>query len=128
MRLRNLLPRLRLNNPKGQQFEDLALHFLDQQGLILIAKNFRCRSGEIDLIMRDAHYLVFVEVRYRASLSHGGAAASITRSKQRKLWLTAQTFLLLQGLNESNQACRFDVVAFDGSDACQWYKNAIQGT
>lgn len=128
MRLRNLLPRLRLNNPKGQQFEDLALHFLTQQGLILIAKNFRCRSGEIDLIMRDAHYLVFVEVRYRASRSHGGAAASITRSKQRKLWLTAQTFLLLQGCNESHQACRFDVVAFDGGDACQWYKNAIQGT
>lgn len=128
MKLRNLLPSLRLNNPKGQKFEELALYFLHRQGLTLIARNFRCRSGEIDLIMRDANYLVFIEVRYRASRSHGGAAASVTGNKQRKLWRSAQTFLLLQGLNESHQACRFDVVAFDGSDACQWYKNAIQGT
>ena len=112
----------------GQRAEVLAAGFLKKRGLSVVARNFRCRGGEIDLVCREGNTLVFVEVRYRASRSHGGAAASITRSKQRKLWLTAQTFLLQQGWNESNQACRFDVVAFDGDDACQWYKNAIQGT
>ena len=112
----------------GKRGEAQAAVFLEQHGLKVVARNYRCRGGELDLVCREGRTLVFVEVRYRASRSHGGAAASITRSKQRKLWLTAQTFLLQQGLNESNQACRFDVVAFDGSDACQWYKNAIQGT
>jgi putative endonuclease len=121
-------PRLRLNNPKGQHYENQALHFLQAQGLTLITQNFRCRSGEIDLIMRDAHCLVFIEVRYRASLSHGGAAASVTREKQRKLLQTARYFLQQQGWNETNEACRFDVMAFDGSEECQWYQNAIQGT
>ena len=60
------LPRLRLNNPKGQYYEDLALRFLQAQGLSLVARNYRCGSGEIDLIMRSGQYLVFVEVRYRA--------------------------------------------------------------
>lgn len=123
------LPRLRLNNPKGQYYEDLALRFLQAQGLSLVARNYRCGSGEIDLIMRSGQYLVFVEVRYRASTSHGGAAASVTRAKQQKLLRTAQHFLLTQKLNEAGQACRFDVIAFDGkNEDCQWYTNAIQGT
>ena len=123
-----LLPRLRLNSPTGQHYEDLALRFLQAQGLALMARNYRCRSGEIDLIMRDDQYLVFVEVRYRASMSHGGAAASVTREKQQKLQRTALNFLHTQRINEAGQACRFDVIAFDGNEECQWYKNAIQGT
>ena len=123
-----ILPRLRLNSPKGQHYEDLALRFLQAQGLALMARNYRCRSGEIDLIMRDDQYLVFVEVRYRASTSHGGAAASVTREKQQKLQRTALNFLHTQRINEAGQACRFDVIAFGGNEECQWYKNAIQGT
>lgn len=122
------LPRLRLNNPKGQHYEDRALRYLQQQGLHLVFRNYRCRRGEIDLIMRQHDCLVFIEVRYRASTAFGGAAASVTRGKQQRLWLAAQYFMQSQGINEADQACRFDVIAFDGEETCQWYINAIQGS
>ena len=65
---------------KGQYYEQQARSFLEQQGLLFVSANYRCRQGEIDLIMREHQTLVFVEVRYRAQTSHGGAAASVTRN------------------------------------------------
>ncbi len=69
----------------GTKAEDDALAFLQGQGLTPVTRNFRCRSGEIDLIMQDGNTLVFVEVRKRKNRLYGGAAASITPAKQQKL-------------------------------------------
>lgn len=112
-------------NNRGQQFELLALQYLQQQGLTLVQQNFQCKAGEIDLIMRDAAQLVFVEVKYRASSAFGGAAAAVTAAKQQKLIRAARWYLQQQG--QSAAACRFDVVAIDGQQPYQynWIRNAI---
>lgn len=109
---------------KGDAAEDAALAYLNKQGLKLVERNFRCKGGEIDLIMRDANTLVFVEVRARASRSHGGAAASVTLHKQRRLIVAAQQYL--QRL-PSDPPCRFDVIGIDG-EQMQWLKNAIDAS
>lgn len=105
----------------GQQAEDLALDYLTKQGLHLVEKNFRCRQGEIDLIMRHGESLVFVEVRKRASSSFGGAAASITASKQAKLVNAAQHYLLSC---QRTPPCRFDAIAIEGEKVI-WLQNII---
>ncbi|MBV8625623.1 MAG: YraN family protein [Herbaspirillum sp.] len=106
----------------GDAAEDAALAHLLSQGLQLVQRNFRCRGGEIDLVMREGATVVFVEVRARASGSHGGAAASITPAKQRRLILAAQTWLQTQPVTPP---CRFDVLALDGG-RMQWLRNAIE--
>jgi putative endonuclease len=103
----------------GRLAEDRALVYLQAQGLILIKRNFRSRRGEIDLIMRDADTLVFVEVRQRRSRQFGGAAASITAVKQARLWQCAQFFLQRY---PSAPACRFDAVCIDG-EALNWLRH-----
>lgn len=117
-----LLQRMRGSRQRiGQAGEDAALAYLQQQGLVLVERNFRCKGGEIDLIMRDGAALVFVEVRQRADSRHGGAAASVTPAKQGRLVLTAQVFLQRY---RTLPACRFDVIAIDGG-AISWLKNAF---
>lgn len=106
----------------GVAGEERALAYLQQQGLSLVDRNFRCKMGEIDLIMRQDAVLIFVEVRVRADDRHGGAAASITPAKQRRLVRTAQFYL--QRLREL-PACRFDVIAIDG-DTLRWLRNVIE--
>jgi len=106
---------------KGQQGEDAALVHLTRQGLQLVERNFRCAGGELDLIMRDGDCLVFVEVRRRRSMRFGGAAASITPTKQRRLVHAAQTFLLRY---PRLPPCRFDVIAIDDG-AIEWLKNVM---
>ena len=106
----------------GSAAEDAALAFLTAQGLLLVQRNFACRGGEIDLIMQDGSMLVFVEVRLRSSASHGGAAASVTRTKQKRLIIAAQVFLQRYRIPPP---CRFDVIAYDGSQR-QWLKNALE--
>lgn len=107
----------------GSAAEVLAAHYLQQQHLKLLEKNFRCPYGEIDLIMQDGKTLVFVEVRMRSSASFGGAAMSVTPSKQEKLRRSAQRYLQIHG----EQACRFDVVLMQTIDvnAVEWLKNAF---
>jgi putative endonuclease len=106
----------------GDAAEDQALRHLSAQGLALVTRNFRCKGGEIDLIMQDLKTLVFVEVRKRADRSHGGAAASITAAKQARLILAAQIYLQRY---KTPPPCRFDVVAIDGPQL-DWLKNAIE--
>ena len=106
----------------GDAAESLALRYLERQGLRLIARNFRCKAGELDLIMQDRQVLVFVEVRKRAGKNFGGAAASVTPAKQQRLIRAAQFYLLRY---PQPPACRFDVVAIDGQEL-QWLKNAIE--
>jgi putative endonuclease len=105
----------------GQAGEDAALAYLAAQGLTLLQRNFRCKGGEIDLVMQDGPALVFVEVRRRATLHYGGAAASITRSKQGRLIIAAQIYLQRYRMPP---ACRFDVIAIDG-ERLEWLRNAI---
>ena len=106
---------------RGVAAEAAALAFLTRQGLTLVQCNFRCRGGEIDLIMQERDTLVFVEVRQRSSRSHGGALASVTPLKQKRLIIAAQQYLQRYRLPP---ACRFDVIAYD-DDQMQWLKNAF---
>lgn len=106
----------------GQAGEDAALDYLTRHGLTLLERNFRCKGGEIDLIMQNGDTLVFIEVRKRADARHGGAAASVTRAKQARLIIAAQTYLQR---HQSAPACRFDVIAID-AEAISWLKNAIE--
>lgn len=108
----------------GAGYELQARRLLEHAGLTFVAANVRYRVGEIDLIMRDRLTWVFVEVRYRRSDAFGGAAASVTRSKQRKLLRAAAMWL--QGRNSSLDSadCRFDVIAITGTQV-DWLPNAF---
>ncbi len=106
----------------GQVAEAQALAYLQERGLSLVERNFRCKTGEIDLIMRDRATLVFVEVRKRQSSRYGGAMASVTVAKQARLVSAAQFYL--QRYN-AMPPCRFDVVAMEG-DSMHWLQNAIE--
>lgn len=106
----------------GAGKERLALVYLESQGLRLIASNYRCRLGEIDLVMRDTATLVFVEVRFRASDRFGGAAASIGVAKQRRLIAAAGFFLQYKSLD---LPCRFDVIAIGAGDRIDWIRDAF---
>jgi putative endonuclease len=105
----------------GDAGEQQALNYLQRQGLSLVERNFRCKGGEVDLIMRERDMLVFVEVRQRADGRYGGAVASITARKQARLVIAAQLFLQRFSFPP---ACRFDVVAIEAGEI-QWLKNVI---
>ena len=85
----------RLRKEAGRAGEAAALAHLEQAGLQLVLRNFSCKRGEIDLVMLDGATLVLVEVRYRSSEQFGGAAASVTWRKQRRLANVAQYLLLV---------------------------------
>jgi putative endonuclease len=103
----------------------LAGRFLEAQGLTIVARNFRIRRGEIDLVARDGATLVFVEVRLRRSQSHGGAAESITAAKRARLVAAAQAFLLRE---RGDPPCRFDAILLDALDPARvdWRQNVIE--
>ena len=108
---------------KGAAAEQRAADYLQKQGLTLVERNFRVRGGEIDLICRDGRTTVFVEVRLRSRGDFGGAAASITSTKQARLILAARHWLQRHG----ETPCRFDCVLFDGPDQpeLQWLRDAF---
>jgi putative endonuclease len=106
----------------GRLAEDLAARFLEQRQMTVIECNYRCRGGEIDLICRDGKALVFVEVRLRRNGDFGGAAASITPVKQRRIAHAAQHYLVTKG--KSDHDCRFDCVLLDG-EHIEWIRNAF---
>ncbi len=108
---------------KGAAAEQLAADYLQRQGLTLIERNFRVRGGEIDLICRDGKTTVFVEVRLRSSGNFGGAAASITATKQARLILAARHWLLRHG----ETPCRFDCILLDGLEFknIEWLRDAF---
>jgi len=101
------------DNPRqsaGRWAEKAAREYLVDQGLHCLARNHRCRFGELDLVMRDDATLVFVEVRFRQSDAFGGAAASVTLAKRRRLIAAARHYL--GGLRRTPlPPCRFDVVS-----------------
>lgn len=112
----------------GDEAEQRARAWLEQQGLVLVTRNYRvargphARGGEIDLVMRERDgTLVFVEVRARAAADHGGAAATVGASKRRRIVLAAQHFVA--GLAVL-PPCRFDVVTIDG-ERLDWIRGAF---
>lgn len=110
-------------NTPGTAAEELAARFLAQRGLHIVARNYRCRGGEIDLVCRDGATLVFVEVRLRSNRRFGGAAASITAAKRRRLIRAAGHYLAGRPM----PVCRFDAVLLDRLDAAgiEWIRNAF---
>lgn len=108
---------------RGDDAEALAAAYLEAQGLSLLQRNYHCRFGEIDLVMKQNDTIVFVEVRMRSHTAFGGAAASITASKQQKLIRTAEHFLQQHG----NAACRFDAILMNALDSSQieWIRDAF---
>ena len=114
-------PSLPTKQERGRQAEDDALAYLLLQGLVLLQRNYLCRGGELDLIMRDGASVVFVEVRLRSGSAFGGALASITPAKQRRMVVAAQTWLAGQ---KRLPACRFDALCIDAG-RISWLKNIL---
>jgi putative endonuclease len=108
----------------GNDAENAGLGFLSAKGLVLVARNFRCKGGEIDLIMRAQRELVFVEVRLRTHAGFGGAAASVSAIKQRRLRIAAQYYLLKEFGQRPWPACRFDVLALE-RNGINWIQGAF---
>jgi putative endonuclease len=112
---------------RGRDGEDAALAHLRAHGLELIVRNYRCRAGEIDLVMLERATLVLVEVRYRSASRFGGAADSITWRKQRR-FAAAAGHLLLRRADLRRYPARFDVVAISSIGVerdIQWIKGAF---
>lgn len=117
---------------KGAAAEAAAQRYLQQQGLALIASNYRTPGrggGEIDLIMQAPDQtLVFVEVRQRSNRQFGGGAASINAAKRQRIILAAQHFLTMQP-QYANRPCRFDALLLDGPDGTvQWIVGAFDAS
>lgn len=108
-------------NARGSEAEAQAADYLMRHGLIILARNYRCRGGEIDLVCRDGTTLVFVEVRLRTNRGYGGAAESITAAKQRRVVLAARHYLA----GKPQPVCRFDAVLLDGANI-DWIRNAFE--
>ncbi len=111
----------------GHQSETRAAAWLERHGVRVLERNLLCRAGEIDLVVLDGETLVFVEVRYRGSSSHGGAAASVNRGKQQRLLRAARYFLpriVRRHCAGRMPACRFDVICVqDGR--LDWIRHAF---
>lgn len=116
------------NLGKGLHFEERARAWLTARGLQLLQANYRCRFGEIDLIMRDRETLCFVEVKYRRSSAFGGAAAAISPAKQRKLVRSAQCYLATRRAL-AGRPMRFDALLIqldrDGTVCFNWIRDAF---
>lgn len=114
----------------GAYWERMAEAFLSARGLRTLQRNFSCRLGEIDLVMEDRDTVVFVEVKYRNSSTHGSGADAVTVHKQHRISLTAAFYLALNPAR-AEQFCRFDVVSIDPDKDEQdinWIRNAFYST
>jgi putative endonuclease len=115
---------------RGAAAEELAAQYLQLRGLKILARNLRCKAGELDLVCLDDGMLAIVEVRQRGRADFGGALGSVTWAKQRKIILAAQ-FFALRERHWRNLAMRFDVLAVeglpDGAHRIDWVKDAFRG-
>lgn len=98
----------------GAHYEALAAEYLERAGYRILARNFRSRTGEIDIVARDGEYLVFAEVKYRAGGARGSALEAVNYRKQQSIINTARFYMLKHGYG-TEASCRFDVVAIEGS-------------
>ena len=111
-----------MSRTRGNKAETQAAAYLSGQGLVLLERNFSCKLGEIDLIMRDNQTLIFVEVRLRHNPHFGSGAETVTIYKQRKIIKTAQYYLQTHA-NVENLDCRFDVISI--ANEIDWITNAF---
>lgn len=112
----------------GRDAELRARRYLERQGLHFRSSNYRCRQGEIDLVMEEGESVVFVEVRYRSNGRFGTGAESVDSHKQRRLIGAAQHFLQ-RNPRLAARPCRFDVVALGPANrerSVEWIRNAFQ--
>ena len=108
---------------RGVEAEAMAAAFLEHKGLRILARNYRCRLGEIDLVAREGDTTVFVEVRSRGSSAFGGAAASITAAKRQRLVKAARHYISRQ---RALPQCRFDALLIEGEPPrIEWLRNAF---
>ncbi len=114
---------------RGQAAEDLAAGLARAKGLELVARNFRCRAGELDLVCRGGGLLIVIEVRLRRHARFGGAAASVDAAKQCRI-LRATQVLLLREPRWRRLRLRFDVIAVsggaDGTPRVEWIRDAFR--
>lgn len=125
-RLKNLFGKLSVPANRGEQAEAIALDHLRKHGLRLLERNYRCRNGEIDLIMDDSGTLVFVEVRFRSLSSFGGALESVDARKRGRIIRTASHYL---SRHRGAQPTRFDVIAIAPNQQrldIDWVQDAFQ--
>lgn len=107
---------------RGESAEEQAHKFLIDKGLKPVSRNFRCKQGELDLIMTDRQTLVIVEVRFRKTNKYGSAVESITRAKQSRIIAATHIYLSSQKVD---CPIRFDVVAISGNGGIDWIQNAF---
>jgi len=113
----------------GKTGEDLACRELERRGYAIVARRYRCRVGEIDIIARDGATLVFVEVKARDGRAFGGAAEAVTTQKQRRIARLALDYVMRHHL--TNRPCRFDVVSIHFGDerpVIEVYQGAFDAT
>ena len=112
---------------RGNAAEALAERFLMRRGLLVLGRNIRCRGGEVDLICLDRGTVAFVEVRLRSNPRFGGAAASITATKQGRIVLAARWWLAGAGRPHADRPCRFDAILMNALDdaSIEWLKGAF---
>ncbi len=108
---------------RGEQAEDQAEKFLAGKGFAIVARNYRCKAGEIDLIMEDGDTLVMVEVRYRKNATYGSALESITPRKQARIIAAANHYLVARRID---RPVRFDVIGISGNNTLDWVPDAFQ--
>lgn len=116
-----------LKADQGAATEDRALQFLRGRGLQLIARNWRCKAGELDLVMRDGDTVVVTEVRGRSRPEFGSAAETVNGRKQQRI-LRATRLLLARRRDLADRPLRFDIVAIDGQGEIQWLQGAFEGS
>lgn len=112
---------------KGTEVETFVCRYLQKRGLKLLTRNYHSRGGEIDLIMRHDHVLVFIEVRFRRNSAYGSAVETVDHRKQARIIQTAEQYLQRHGL--SHECCRFDVVGVSPAGRgyqIQWIQNAFE--
>lgn len=118
-----------LRAERGAAAEQLGAQYLKVRGLKILARNLRCKAGELDLVCLDDGVLAIVEIRQRENLEYGGALGSVTRAKQRKI-IRAAKYFLEREKQWRNFAMRFDVLAIeglpDGAHRIEWVKDAFR--
>lgn len=113
------------NRQVGTSYEELAIKYLEGKDYKILARNFRCYIGEIDIIALNKDYLTFIEVKYRKNSSSGYAIDSVTKTKQRTIFKVARFFMIKNKIPE-NTPCCFDIIAIDGNKISHT-KNAFGG-
>lgn len=107
----------------GRRYEQAAARYLEQQGLRILERNYRCRQGEIDLIAQDGRVLVFVEVKYRKTAAKGEPAEAVTPLKQQRIRSVASYYLYSRRHGE-DAPCRFDIIGILGEEL-RWIRDAF---